>query len=290
MGIGSVKEMVRLAQEKDISLGEWMLQAESRREGNHRDGVFAQMYENWQIMKASIEKGLQEAPRSKSGLVGGDGQKLYNYAQQETLSGHTINEAVSYALATAEVNASMGRIVACPTAGSCGIVPAVLKSVQQSKNLDDTEVTMGLFTAAAIGGVIAHKASVSGAVGGCQAECGSAAAMAAAAAVELAGGTPAQAANAAAMVIKNVLGLVCDPVAGLVEVPCVKRNAMGASLALVCADMALAGIESKIPCDETILAMDEVGRALPTSLKETAQGGLAMTPSGLREANRILNS
>ena len=280
MGFASINELLQQTKEKNTSICRLMMAHEAELEGVGEDAVFAQMLENWQIMQKSIERGIKEAPVSKSGLVGGDGQRLYHYSKGRTLCGQVINEAVSYALATAEVNASMGRIVACPTAGSCGIVPAVLESVQQSLDLTDEEVTMGLFTSAAIGSVVAFKASVSGAVGGCQAECGTASAMAAAAAVELAGGSPEAAINAAAMVIKNVLGLVCDPVAGLVEVPCVKRNAMGASLALVCADMALAGITSRIPMDDVIMAMDMVAHALPVSLKETALGGLAATPSG----------
>ena len=289
MGFNSIKEILDLTEEKNITIGELMLVQEAEGEGVIKDGVFEQMLENWQIMKNSIESGLINAPTSKSGLVGGDGQKLYQYSKSETLAGHKINRAVSYALATAEVNASMGRIVACPTAGSCGIVPAVLKSVQETYNFSDHKITLGLFTAAAIGSVIAFKASVSGAVGGCQAECGTASAMAAAAAVELVGGSPKQAADAAAMVIKNILGLVCDPVAGLVEVPCVKRNAMGASLALICADMALAGIKSKIPLDEVISAMDAVSKLMPVSLKETALGGLAATPTAIKIAEELYN-
>ena len=289
MGFNSIKEILDIAKEKKLTIGEIMLMQEAEGEGVVKDGVFEQMLENWQIMKNSIENGLVNAPHSKSGLVGGDGQKLYQYSKSETLAGHKINRAVSYALATAEVNASMGRIVACPTAGSCGIVPAVLKSVQETYNFSDHKITLGLFTAAAIGSVVAFKASVSGAVGGCQAECGTAAAMAAAAAVELAGGSPEQAADAAAMVFKNILGLVCDPVAGLVEVPCVKRNAMGASLALICADMALAGIKSKIPLEEVITAMDKVSKLMPVSLKETALGGLAATPTGIEIAEKLYN-
>ena len=289
MGFNSIKEILDLTEEKNLTIGELMLMQEAEGEGVVKDGVFEQMLENWQIMKNSIESGLINAPTSKSGLVGGDGQKLYQYSKSETLAGHKINRAVSYALATAEVNASMGRIVACPTAGSCGIVPAVLKSVQETYNFSDHKITLGLFTAAAIGSVIAFKASVSGAVGGCQAECGTASAMAAAAAVELVGGSPKQAADAAAMVIKNILGLVCDPVAGLVEVPCVKRNAMGASLALICADMALAGIKSKIPLDEVISAMDAVSKLMPVSLKETALGGLAATPTAIKIAEELYN-
>ena len=287
MGFASINELLQQTKENNTSICRLMMAHEAELEGVSEDAVFAQMLENWQIMQKSIERGIKEAPVSKSGLVGGDGQRLYHYSKGRTLCGQVINEAVSYALATAEVNASMGRIVACPTAGSCGIVPAVLESVQQSLDLTDEEVTMGLFTSAAIGSVVAFKASVSGAVGGCQAECGTASAMAAAAAVELAGGSPEAAINAAAMVIKNVLGLVCDPVAGLVEVPCVKRNAMGASLALVCADMALAGITSRIPMDDVIMAMDMVAHALPVSLKETALGGLAATPSGQEIEKRV---
>ena len=287
MGFASINELLQQTKEKNTSICRLMMAHEAELEGVSEDAVFAQMLENWQIIQKSIERGIKEAPVSKSGLVGGDGQRLYHYSKGRTLCGQVINEAVSYALATAEVNASMGRIVACPTAGSCGIVPAVLESVQQSLDLTDEEVTMGLFTSAAIGSVVAFKASVSGAVGGCQAECGTASAMAAAAAVELAGGSPETAINAAAMVIKNVLGLVCDPVAGLVEVPCVKRNAMGASLALVCADMALAGITSRIPMDDVIMAMDMVAHALPVSLKETALGGLAATPSGQEIEKRV---
>ena len=287
MGFASINELLQQTKEKNTSICRLMMAHEAELEGVSEDAVFAQMLENWQIMQKSIERGIKEAPVSKSGLVGGDGQRLYHLSIGRSLCGLVMNEALSYALATAEVNASMGRIVACPTAGSCGIVPAVLESVQQSLDLTDEEVTMGLFTSAAIGSVVAFKASVSGAVGGCQAECGTASAMAAAAAVELAGGSPEAAINAAAMVIKNVLGLVCDPVAGLVEVPCVKRNAMGASLALVCADMALAGITSRIPMDDVIMAMDMVAHALPVSLKETALGGLAATPSGQEIEKRV---
>ena len=269
MGFASINELLQQTKEKNTSICRLMMAHEAELEGVSEDAVFAQMLENWQIMQKSIERGIKEAPVSKSGLVGGDGQRLYHYSKGRTLCGQVINEAVSYALATAEVNASMGRIVACPTAGSCGIVPAVLESVQQSLDLTDEEVTMGLFTSAAIGSVVAASA------------------MAAAAAVELAGGSPEAAINASAMVIKNVLGLVCDPVAGLVEVPCVKRNAMGASLALVCADMALAGITSRIPMDDVIMAMDMVAHALPVSLKETALGGLAATPSGQEIEKRV---
>jgi len=190
--------------------------------------------------------------------------------------------AISKALAVAEINACMGKIVAAPTAGSCGVLPAVLLAVEESRQVSEKELLLALFTAAGLGMILAERASVSGAEGGCQAEIGSAAAMAAAAAVELAGGSPRQTADAAAIAMKSMLGLVCDPVGGLVEVPCVKRNATGATIALAAAEMALAGVKSAIPIDEVIDTMGEIGKQMPCSLKETAQGGLAVTPTGRR--------
>jgi len=222
-------------------------------------------------------------------MIGGDGQRLLQYAQsQPTLSGQLL-EAVGRALAVAELNAAMGLIVAAPTAGSAGILPGVLTVLAEKLAKSEQEMVESLFCAAGVGLIIAQKASLSGAEGGCQAECGAAAAMAAAAAVELAGGTPSQAVAAVAISMKNSLGLVCDPVAGLVEVPCAKRNALGAANALVAADLALAGIISVIPADEFIEAMGGIGRAMPASLKETAQGGLAQTPTGRALAAKVLN-
>ena len=183
----------------------------------------------------------------------------------------------------------MGKVVAAPTAGSCGILPGTIVSMLEEGLCDERAAVMALFTAGAIGMVIAQQASIAGAQGGCQAECGSASAMAAAALVELCGGTPAQSAHACAMAIKNQLGLVCDPVAGLVEVPCVKRNVMGAVNALSCAEMALAGITSVIPCDEVIDAMGRVGSLLSPDLRETGQGGLAATPEGIKMRDRIMD-
>ena len=289
MMIGSVETLIQLAHDNNSSIGQAMVKYEAAQKQLTEDAVLAQMTYNWTIMKESIETGIQHPQRSKGGLIGGEGRKLYDYCQSGAtmLSGQNIMEAVSYALAVAEVNATMGRIVACPTAGSCGIVPGVLKKLQEMDGLSDEQIALALMTCAGFGMVIAHRASVSGAVGGCQAECGAASAMAAAAAVELRGGTPEQAGEACAMVLKNVMGLVCDPVAGLVEVPCAKRNAMGASLAMVMADMALAGITSVIPSDEVITAMGAVGRSLPDSLRETAKGGLAVTPTGLALHKKI---
>ena len=289
MVIGSVETLIQLARENHSSIGQAMAKQEAALKQQNEAEVLAQMEKNWQVMKESIATGIENPQRSKGGLIGGEGRKLYDYCQSGAplLSGQSVMEAVSYALAVAEVNATMGRIVACPTAGSCGIVPGVLKKIQELDNLSDEQIAVALMTCAGFGMVIAHRASVSGAVGGCQAECGAASAMAAAAAVELRGGTPEQAGQACAMVLKNVMGLVCDPVAGLVEVPCAKRNALGASLAMVMADLALSGVTSVIPVDEVITAMGTVGRSLPESLRETARGGLAITPTGLELHKKI---
>ena len=289
MVIGSVETLIQLAHENNSTIGQAMIKEEAALKQISEEAVLEQMKYNWQVMKESIHTGITNPQKSKGGLIGGEGRRLYDYCQGEKplLCGNHVMDAVSYALAVAEVNATMGRLVACPTAGSCGIVPGVLKKLQEMDNLSDEQIATALMTCAGIGMVIAHRASVSGAVGGCQAECGAASAMAAAAAVELRGGTPEQAGEACAMVLKNVMGLVCDPVAGLVEVPCAKRNALGASLAMVMADMALAGINSVIPVDEVITAMGAVGRSLPESLRETAKGGLAVTPTGLELNKKI---
>ena len=207
---------------------------------------------------------------------------------EETLCGPFLQQVISTALKTGECNACMGCIVAAPTAGASGVMPAVLLPTQEKFSLSDEVMIQALYVAAGFGQIIATRASISGAEGGCQAEIGSASAMAAAALVHLRKGTPAQMAAACAMALKNLLGLVCDPVAGLVEVPCVKRNVIGAMNALSCADMALAGITSAIPCDEVIDAMRSVGDSLPSSLRETGQGGLAATPTGRRIAESFL--
>ena len=209
------------------------------------------------------------------------------YAGTGGITGSFLNHAMARAIAVSEYNAAMGKIVASPTAGSCGILPGTVVSMLEEGRCDEHAAVMALFTAGAIGMVIAHNASIAGAQGGCQAECGSASAMAAAALVELSGGTPGQAAHACAMAIKNQLGLVCDPVAGLVEIPCIKRNVSGIAIAFTSAEMALAGIESKIPVDECVLAMRQVGDMLPCSLKETSQAGLAATPTGLRLKKQV---
>lgn len=248
--------------------------------------------DSWEKMSAlwsAMARSAQEydgSRRSVSGLVGGGGAAMA--AAKESLCGPFIQSVISTALKVGECNACMGRIVAAPTAGASGVMPAVLLPVQEKYQLPDEVMIQALYVAAGFGQIIATRSSISGAEGGCQAEIGSASAMAAAALVFLCGGTPTQMATACAMAIKNLLGLVCDPVAGLVEVPCVKRNVIGAMNALSCADMALAGISSAIPCDEVIDAMRAVGDAMPAALRETGLGGLAATPTGHRVAQQLL--
>lgn len=244
------------------------------------EAVRADMTRALSVMREAAAAGLQNTERSTSGLSGGDSVRLQKAIANGLMNGSPlIADMMAIALAVSEQNAKMGRIVACPTAGSCGIVPAVLFAMQKANSYSDGELVDALFTAGAVGVVIAKNASIAGATGGCQAECGSAAAMAAAAAVELMGGTPEEACHAVAFALKATMGLVCDPVGGLVEVPCVKRNAFCAVNAYVASTMALAGIESLIPADEVISAMDEVGKLMPSSLKETAKGGIAATPT-----------
>ncbi|MBR2187534.1 MAG: L-serine ammonia-lyase, iron-sulfur-dependent, subunit alpha [Lachnospiraceae bacterium] len=238
---------------------------------------------DFDVMKQSVISGGNKDLRSMSGLTGGEGYLMKKYADSgKSLCGPFLSGAMSRALSVSGCNAAMGRIVAAPTAGSCGIIPGCLISMCEDRGVSEKDAIMSLFTAGAFGMVIASRASIAGAEGGCQAECGSASAMASAALVELMGGTPGQCADACALAIASELGLVCDPVGGLVEIPCIKRNATGVMLAFSCADMVLAGISSKIPADECLDAMREVGDALPGTLKETAKGGLATTPTALK--------
>ncbi|MCM3003811.1 L-serine ammonia-lyase, iron-sulfur-dependent, subunit alpha [Priestia koreensis] len=276
----NVAEVVELAESKGVKIAEIMIQQEMDITGRSREEIIAQMDRNLTVMEEAVERGLNGV-KSVSGLTGGDAVLIQNYIKSgKSLSGNLILDAVSKAVATNEVNAAMGTICATPTAGSAGVVPGTLFAVKHKLNPTREEMIEFLFTSGAFGFVVANNASISGAAGGCQAEVGSASGMAAAAIVELAGGTPSQAAEAMAITLKNMLGLVCDPVAGLVEVPCVKRNAMGAANAMIAADMALAGVTSRIPCDEVIDAMYRIGQTMPVALKETAKGGLAATPTG----------
>jgi len=242
--------------------------------------IDAYMHNVLSVMRDSAVKGMERDLRSVSGLTGGNAYKLMTAVESgKTAGGLLIGRMAARALAVAECNAAMGRIVAAPTAGACGILPAVLLTLQEEYGYTDDQLVDALYVAGAFGLVIAHRASISGAQGGCQAECGSAAGMAAAAIVKLMGGTPEQSADACSFALMNLLGLVCDPVKGLVEVPCVFRNVGAISIALTAADMALSGIVCPIPCDEVIDAMRQVGDALPSSLRETGEGGCAGCPS-----------
>ncbi|MGS0666564.1 L-serine ammonia-lyase, iron-sulfur-dependent, subunit alpha [Staphylococcus arlettae] len=283
----SVKELVEICETENKKIHEVMLEQEMSITGLTADEVYANMDKNLQTMENALDEGL-EGVTSTTGLTGGDAVLIKNYiASGQSLAGNTLLDAVSKAVATNEVNAAMGKICATPTAGSAGVVPGVLFGLKPRLNPSRKDMLNFLLTSGAFGFVIANNASISGAAGGCQAEVGSAAAMAAGATVELAGGTPQQSAEAFAICLKNMLGLVCDPVAGLVEVPCVKRNAAGASNAIVSADMALAGVTSRIPTDEVIEAMYKIGQTMPSALRETGRGGLAGTPTGQRLKQEI---
>ncbi len=283
----TVRDLVELAEKENKKISHIMIEQEMLVTKKSREEIIAQMDKNLQIMENAVQKGLSGVT-SHSGLTGGDAVLLQKYIEKGNhLSGDLLLQAVSMAVATNEVNAAMGMICATPTAGSAGVVPGTLFAVKNKFHPSRQKMIEFLFTAGAFGYVVANNSFISGAAGGCQAEVGSASGMASAAIVEMAGGTPRQSAHAMAITLKNMLGLVCDPVAGLVEVPCIKRNAMGAANAIVAADMALAGIESKIPCDEVIEAMFRVGKMMPSSLRETAQGGLAVTPTALKIQKEI---
>ena len=284
----SIAEMVELADKNNQTLSQLALADQAIAMETSEAEVLSRMKANLDIMRRSAENGLEPGVRSVSGLSGGDGYKANMYAARgQTVGGSFCARATALAIAIQEYNAAMGKIVATPTAGSCGILPAGVITMMEQRGVTEDAAVMALITAGAIGMVIANEASVSGAQGGCQAECGSAAAMTAGALVELSGGTNAMVAHAAAIALQNLMGLVCDPVAGLVEVPCILRNGGSIAIAINSADLALAGVESVIPIDEVILAMNEVGNALPESLRETSQGGLAATPTGKAIYERI---
>ncbi|PTG55975.1 L-serine ammonia-lyase, iron-sulfur-dependent, subunit alpha [Staphylococcus chromogenes] len=283
----NVKELIAKCEAENKAIYEVMMEQEMSVSGLSKEEVYAHMNRNLETMEKAVEEGIQGVT-SKTGLTGGDAVLMKQYIESgKSIAGYTLLDAVSKAVATNEVNAAMGKICATPTAGSAGVVPGVLFALKDKLQLSRTDMLNFLLTSGAFGFVVANNASISGAAGGCQAEVGSAAAMAAAAVVEAAGGTPQQSAEGFAICMKNMLGLVCDPVAGLVEVPCVKRNAAGASNAIVSADMALAGIESRIPTDEVIDAMYRIGQTMPSALRETGRGGLAGTPTGQRLKQQI---
>lgn len=283
----TIAELTCAAREQGKKLSEVVLADQSAQMEIKAEELYARMERSLDVMQEAIKAGMDPNLRSTSGLTGGDAAKMLTYSRQGGMTGSFLNKAMARAIAVAEYNAAMGKIVAAPTAGSCGIIPGTVLSMLEEGRCTREQAVMSLFTSGAVGIVIANKACLAGAQGGCQAECGSAAAMAAAALVELSGGTPEQCEHAVAIAIKNQLGLACDPVAGLVEIPCIKRNVAGIMVAFSAAEMALAGIDSKIPADECIAAMREVGEALPCALKETAQGGLAVTPTGLKMKKQV---
>ncbi|HCD3805356.1 TPA: L-serine ammonia-lyase, iron-sulfur-dependent, subunit alpha [Staphylococcus aureus] len=278
----SIRETIDYAVENNMSFADIMVKEEMELSGKSRDEVRAQMKQNLDVMRDAVIKGTTgDGVESVTGYTGHDAAKLRDYNEtHHALSGYEMIDAVKGAIATNEVNAAMGIICATPTAGSSGTNPGALFKLEKTHDLTEEQMIDFLFTSALFGRVVANNASVAGATGGCQAEVGSASAMAAAAAVAIFGGSPEASGHAMALAISNLLGLVCDPVAGLVEIPCVMRNAIGSGNALISADLALAGIESRIPVDEVIEAMDKVGRNLPASLRETGLGGLAGTPTG----------
>lgn len=286
----SISELVNAASSAGKTISEVVLADQAEQLCISPDALFERMDARLSVMEDSVKAGMNPALRSTSGLTGGDASRMWDHAASGGICGGFTNRAMARALAVSENNAAMGKIVAAPTAGSCGILPGAVVSMLDEGRCSREAAVMALFTAGAFGMVIAQNASIAGAEGGCQAECGSAAAMAAAALVELMGGTPQQCAHACAMAIKNQLGLVCDPVAGLVEIPCIKRNVSGVAMAFSSAEMALAGIESKIPADECIGAMRAVGCSIPSALRETAKGGLAATPTGERLREQVFGS
>lgn len=274
------KELLALCEENNIKISEVMRQRECILGETSLFEIEKQMQKVWEVMKASAKKAIKEPSKSMGGLIGGEAHMLANHLSSgKQICGNILSRGITYAMAVLEVNATMGVIVAAPTAGSSGIVPGLLLSLQEEHRLSEGSIMDALFNASAIGYLAMRNATVAGAVGGCQAEVGVASAMAASAAVELLGGSPKQCLNAASTVLMNMLGLVCDPVGGLVEYPCQYRNATGVANALVAAELALSGVPQLIPFDEMLATMYSVGKRLPTELRETALGGCATTPT-----------
>ena len=280
MAYSSVKAMLNVSRQNNQPLWDVILQSDLLESGLTRPQSLAEMHHLWQVMVQTSDN-YCGADRSASGFAGGDAAKVAEAeARGQLLTGGYLAQVMAEALKTAECNACMKRIVAAPTAGSCGVLPAVLLPLWRSGNYNEEAICRALYVSAGFGQVVAARATLAGAEGGCQAEVGAASAMAAAALVELRGGTAEQCAEAFAMALTNLEGLVCDTVAGLVEIPCIKRNVIGAMNAVSCADMALAGVVGHIPADEVIDAMAEVGAAMSNDLRETGIGGLAGTPTG----------
>ena len=289
MNFNSGKEIITLSNVEGKKIYEIMIEREMVLQDTTEAKIREKMTSSLQIMRNAIEDSITKDIKSISGLIGGDAKKIFENKSIKggSICGSMMKKAIAYSMGVLEVNASMGKIVAAPTAGSSGIIPGTFIALQEEFDLSDTDIINALITSSAIGLIVSKNATVAGAEGGCQAETGTAAAMAAGAIVEMMGGSVEQSFHAAATSLKNILGLVCDPIAGLVEAPCEKRNAIGAANALISAEMALCGVESIIPFDEVVDAMYKIGRSLPFELKETALGGLADTETGRRIKKEI---
>jgi len=283
----SLVDAIRDAEAQDISLARLALETEASDQGRTVEDIRSALLRALNVMRGAVIQGMTGDLYSASGLVGGDAAKLRT-GPDGPLAGTPFRDILARALAVQEVNAAMGVIVAAPTAGGAGVLPAVLTGLAAARSIDDDTLVSALAVAGLIGAVIAERASLSGAEGGCQAETGAAAAMAAGAATEMLGGTPSQVGHATALAMQGTLGLVCDPLGGLVELPCVFRNATGAAIALAGIELAMAGVEFKIPVDEVIDVMGEIGRSMDIRYRETAGGGLAATPTGRRLAKERL--
>lgn len=286
----SLKDLLQQSKDREVLISEIVLDNEMEQFGYSREKVYEKLEERYEVMKRAANKALHESLPTAGNLITGIAMQQNTYTEAgATLCGDFMNTAMAMALSGSEVNASMGRICAAPTAGACGIVPAVLFSIEKAKNLPKEAMLNALLTTSGIGTVIMKNATVAGAEGGCQAECGVAAAMAAAAGVELCGGTPEQSVWAACLALVNCMGLVCDPIAGLVQVPCAQRNASQTVNALTCIDLAMAGMTLPVTPDEVIESMYKVGRMLPPQLRETAQGGIAATQSAQEITKQIFS-
>lgn len=281
------QDIIALTKEKNCSIAELLYEKEFENFDKKKENVNHTIKEILKVMRHSSSAAIDNPKDNQGHIIGGDAKKMADHSQNNSYTGSIINMAMARAFSSSEVNASMGKICAAPTAGSCGIIPAALFTAEQHLTLNEDELIEGLITSSVIGEIITMNATVSGAEGGCQAECGSAAAMAAGMLVILRKGTVEQAFDASAIALKNIMGLVCDPIAGLVEAPCAKRNASGVVNAMISADMALAGVKSIVPFDEVVEAMYKVGKSLPHTLKETALGGIAVSKTAIKIKNDI---
>ena len=286
----NLKELLQQAEDHEVLLSEIVLQNEIEQFGTTKEKIYQKLEERYDVMEKAAVRALGERLETAGNLISGIAMQQNEYtAKGQTLCGEFMNTAMAMALSGSEVNASMGRICAAPTAGACGIVPAVLISIEKARNCSKEAMLNAIMTSSGIGTIMMKNATIAGAEGGCQAECGVAAAMAAAAGVELCGGTPSQSVWAAVLALVNCMGLVCDPIAGLVQVPCAQRNASQTVNALTCIDLAMAGMTLPVTPDEVVESMYKVGRMLPPQLRETAQGGLAATQSAQKIQKKIFS-